>query len=132
MSTTLVVGSVIAFAVIAALYFASRAGRAAAPDVLVLSQLRQAGSDLSKPHPIEFFLYFSTEDAAHRVKTQIATEGFSQTVTKSASGKLEWLLQANKTMVPKAEELARLREWFEKLATAENGSYDGWGTPVVR
>ncbi len=28
------------------------------PDQMVLDQLRKAGSDLSKPHKIDFFLYF--------------------------------------------------------------------------
>jgi len=51
--------AVVVVAVIAAVLAGLRfMGRAAAPDVRVLSQLRQAGSDLRKPHPIEFYLCF--------------------------------------------------------------------------
>ena len=35
-------------------------------------------------------------------------------------------------MVPEAKELVRLRGMFTLLSNAEKGSYDGWGTPVVK
>jgi hypothetical protein len=35
-------------------------------DRAVLEQLRAAGSDLSKPHQIDFYLYFTTEEAAQK------------------------------------------------------------------
>jgi len=35
-------------------------------DQQILDQLKKAGSDLAKPHDIEFFLYFPTEPAGTR------------------------------------------------------------------
>ena len=40
-------------------------------DAQVIAQLQQAGSDLSKPHPIEFFLYVTTQEATDRLVSRI-------------------------------------------------------------
>src|SRR5204863_6747402 len=47
-------------------------------DQQVLDQLKAAGSDLSKPHSIDFFLYFPSEDAAKQAAKDI--EGDVDTV----------------------------------------------------
>jgi hypothetical protein len=46
------------------------------PDQIVLEQLRKAGSDLSKPHKIEFFLYFPTQSSASKASVKIKEMGF--------------------------------------------------------
>jgi hypothetical protein len=132
MSATSIAALAAAVLVVFVLILLNRSGQSAAPDVKVLSQLRQAGSDLAKPHAIEFFLYFPSDGAAQRVAQQLAKEGFSSVINKSASGKKDWLLKATKTMIPKTEEIVRLRAWFSTVAASENGDYDGWGTPVVK
>ncbi|UUZ47407.1 ribonuclease E inhibitor RraB [Massilia sp. B-10] len=45
-------------------------------DAQVVAQLRKAGSDLSKPHPVEFFLYFPSKAAADRVSDKLNSMGF--------------------------------------------------------
>lgn len=132
MSTTTIVIAVAILVVGAVLFFSNRAGQVAAPDIRVLSQLRQAGSDLSKPHQVEFFLYFPEEAGARRAEKKLTEPGLTSSVAPSASGKPEWLLSVKKTMVPSVEELVRLREFFDATAAAEHGTYDGWGTPVVK
>ena len=42
------------------------AGNAVDRDLLVLQQLRKAGSDLAKTHSAEFFLFFPQEEPARR------------------------------------------------------------------
>ena len=69
---------IVVVAILLALRFA---GREATPDVRVLSQLRQAGSDLNKPHPIEFFLYFSSEEGRNRAASQLRSLGFAVSVS---------------------------------------------------
>ena len=96
----------------------------------VLAQLREAGSDLSKPHPVEFFLYFPSEEAARHVGVAIADQGFTIEVRQAAQGS-NWAVLAGKIMVPNEADLLRIREAFDALATAQGGEYDGWGTPVV-
>jgi hypothetical protein len=44
-------------------------------DQAVLVQLRKAGSDLSKPHNIEFFLYFPTRSVAEMAAPPSETLG---------------------------------------------------------
>jgi len=100
-------------------------------DQSVLVQLRKAGSDLSKPHNIEFFLYFPTQAVAEKAALSIRTTGFEVEVKKAAQGD-SWLCFATKTMVPELPNLQRIRHNFATLAVSMNGDYDGWGTQVVK
>ncbi len=100
------------------------------PDAQVLAQLKKAGSDLSKLHPIEFFLYASTKEAADRLAAKVKALHFETKVEPAAQGS-RWLVLATKLMVPKHADLVLIREQFAALALAEKGEYDGWGTPVV-
>ena len=101
------------------------------PDAEVIEQLRQAGSDLSKPHPIEFYFYFPTEGAADKACEKLASQSYSVVVRPSASTN-ESLCLATKSLIPTVDELNRLSSEFEALATELGGEYDGWGSPVVQ
>src|SRR5689334_7732191 len=101
------------------------------PDAQVLAQLRKAGSDLSKPHPIEFFLYAPSKEAAQKLELQVRALHFETKVQPAAQGS-EWLVLATKSMVPKHADLVSIREKFTALTAVEKGEYDGWGTPVVK
>jgi hypothetical protein len=118
--------------VVAVLAFLRRAGAEVAPDAQVLSHLRQAGSDLSKTHHVEFFMYFPDEEAAQRIASRLVPQGFGVRVEPAADGRSEWLVLATRPMVPQAAELERLRGHLTALASSEGGSYDGWGAPVVQ
>jgi hypothetical protein len=116
----------------AAFFFFRGTGSEAGPDTAVISQLRQAGSDLSKPHDIEFFMYFPSEAAAATVASALTSQGFRVEVKPSAGGKSEWLALATRSMVPEAAELVRLRAVLTEISSAQKGDYDGWGTPIVK
>ncbi len=94
----------------------------------VLAQLRRSGSDLSKPHNIEFFLYFPTQSVAEQAALSIRNAGFEVEVEKAAKGD-SWLCFATKTMVPELWDLQRIRHNFVTLAVSMNGEYDGVGNP---
>jgi regulator of RNase E activity RraB len=103
------------------------------PDVdeSVLSRLRKAGSNLSKLHNIEFFLYFPYRDTAEKAAIVLRNAGFEVSVERAAQGDA-WLCLATKTMIPEPAELQRIRFEFVALAASMNGEYDGWGTGVVK
>ena len=99
-------------------------------DAEVIEQLRLAGSNLEKPHPIEFFLYFPTETAAGSACDVLKSRSFSVSVRPSASTS-EFLCLAEKPLIPTVDELNRLTSELESLAARLGGEYDGWGSPVV-
>jgi len=107
-----------------------RRSKPSSPDQMVIAQLQKAGSNLAKPHAIEFFLYFPTESAASQASLRIRDEGFQSEVKKAAQGDM-WLCFATKEMVPTQDALDTIRNNFDSLATSLGGEYDGWGCPVV-
>ena len=100
-------------------------------DQQVLDQLKKAGSDLSKPHDIEFFLYFLTKESANSAAEEAAEEGANVKVERAADDSA-WLCLATKRMVADHVELVRLRKKFNGIASRLKGEYDGWGTEVVK
>lgn len=99
------------------------------PDGQVLFQLKKVGSNLSKPHNVEFFLYFPTESVAEQAASQIRAAGFTVEVKPAAKGK-DWLCFATRRMIPDIAALEQIRRDFTRLATTLGGEYDGWGTGV--
>lgn len=100
------------------------------PDEIVLAQLRAAGSDLSRAHNPEFFLYFASEEKARAACRRLEGQGFKVRVEPTADDR--WLCLATKTLVLQSEVLAGLRLELSDLAQQLDGVYDGWGSPVVR
>jgi regulator of RNase E activity RraB len=98
------------------------------PDSVVVENLRNAGSDLSKPHSIDFDLYFPDEAAARRVASRLTSQGFAVTVDE---GEEDWSVEATRTMVPDADEITKAGKSLRALAESEGGEYDGWGAAVV-
>jgi regulator of RNase E activity RraB len=113
--------------------FSDLFGLAKKPDLdqAVLQQLKKAGSDLSKPHEIEFFLYFPSQSIADSAAVQIKAAGFEVEVRPAGRG-ADWLCYAKKTMVPELTALQKIRRDFNAIASSKGGQYDGWGTGVVK
>lgn len=107
-----------------------RARRVADPDAAPLDELARAGSDLSLPHEVEFFLYFPDQPAALRAAHTLESEGFRTEVSREGDGE-DWLCFATRDLVPELGALRSLRERFNRLAEADGGVYDGWGTTVT-
>ena len=100
-------------------------------DQQVLDQLKTAGSDLSKPHDIDFFLYFKDEETAGIACREVEAQVDTVSVKPGASSS-GWLCFAKKKMVPNHNSLVTLRKRFEALSARLGGEYDGWGTEVVK
>lgn len=101
------------------------------PDVEVLAQLRKAGSDLRKPHEMEFVFTFPAQAGAVRVVSKLTVLGYAAESKQLQKGG-EWLVIANRTMVPGEAELVGVRKQLSEMARAERGEYQGWGTRPVK
>lgn len=93
-----------------------------------LVRLGQAGFDLSKPHPINFFFSFPSRIGGERIAAMLQTKGFSVQVDGKPKSDNSWALVATKPMVLGADEFVRWRTDLSNTAALESGSYDGWGT----
>ena len=98
-------------------------------DGATLDALARAGSDLTRTHTIEFFLYFPEQAAAERAAADLRQERFTVEVRPPVDGS-DWLCFATQAMRPELAPLRALRERFTALAEAGGGAYDGWGTEV--
>ena len=100
------------------------------PDQPVLDQLRAAGSDLRMPHLIVHYLYFPSEALATRAADQASRLGCSTRVDIGADLK-SWLCLATVRMVPVLTAVTQLRLGLERVASDNQGEYDGWEAEVT-
>jgi hypothetical protein len=106
-------------------------GAQQSPDAQAMDQLRVAGSNLRRPHNIEFFLYVPSQLAAVRVAEKVRALEFTIRIEHAATGS-DWLVVATKKMIPTEAKLTELRKLFNEIVAAEQGEYDGWGVPLVK
>lgn len=99
-------------------------------DQATLDALQEAGSDLSKIHPFNFYLYHPEQLGAQQLCASLRDKGFQVTVRRGAIEE-EWLCQATLNMVPSIEKLTKLNTVFNGLIDQYGGEYDGWETIVV-
>ena len=99
------------------------------PDQKSLEELRTAGSDLSKVHSIQFYLYVPSEQDAKAAAKTLQERDFNTVVKEGTRGK-NWLCLGQKSMTPTMEHVTEVRELFESLAAQYHGKYDGWKAPV--
>jgi regulator of RNase E activity RraB len=98
-------------------------------DASTLAELARAGSDLGRPHRIEFFLYLPSQHVAEGVAEDLRREGFTVEVRR-AEGATDWLALGTREMLPELAALQRWRQRLTALAESRGGAYDGWGTEV--
>lgn len=101
-------------------------------DAAVVAQLAKAGSDLSKPHSIDFYLYFPTESGAKWAADRLAYMKFQVEVRPPQENIPQWQLLATRSMRPDVKELEELRAEFNDLTAIQHGVYDGWETQIVK
>jgi hypothetical protein len=97
----------------------------------VLTQLRQQGSDTSKPHSFDFYLYLPTETAARQAGQRLAKSDYQIEVRQGADG-TNWLCLAKTTLTPDTAPLSEIGQLFTKLAQEFHGDFDGWESDVVK
>lgn len=99
------------------------------PDGATLDELARAGSDLTREHLIEFFLYFPQQPAAETVAAMLLAEGFETKVQRSEPAG-DWTVLAIRRMRPELAPLRAMRDRLTALVREHGGTYDGWGTEV--
>jgi hypothetical protein len=100
-------------------------------DQNVLDQLRAAGSDLSKPHQIDFYLYLPSQADAEAAGAVLRPMGYDVTVSVGDND-INWRCLASRKMKPTIQELTVARGVFKGLALRYQGAYDGWVTAIER
>ena len=115
-----------------AIVFTRKARAEPTPDEQVIAQLKKAGSDLSKSHAIEFYLYFQSQEAASSAAERVKNLGFAIVRVDPAASGPGWLLLASKGMVPTKAAMAEIRARLDAIAKAGNGEYDGWEAEVTK
>ena len=96
-------------------------------DLRVLMQLRGAGSDLTRPHALDFFFHGLTPQTSEALQARLRERGFTLPVADPEKG----TLMMRKQMVPDLDALAQ-ETWAAEQGAAEQGAvFDGWGAPVV-
>jgi histidinol-phosphate/aromatic aminotransferase/cobyric acid decarboxylase-like protein len=101
-------------------------------DARLIDQLRKRGSDPFKPHDVDFFLAFPSQDAAEDLAKQLRSEGFdADVVDEPESGELRWSLHAHKSMQLTVPDMQDLSRRLSEAATAKGGRYDGWSAKQV-
>jgi Regulator of ribonuclease activity B len=101
------------------------------PDALVILQLKKHGSNLAKPHVIDFhFYYFKEKRSAEELATVLKSKGFTSRISFSDKDS-DWNVIATKSMIPEFRAISAQSAEFEKLAKDRGGKYDGWETQIV-
>jgi hypothetical protein len=109
----------------------ARRPRAADLDLVTIRQLEKAGSDLSKVHPVEFFLYVPGEMDARELRRELEATGYAVTLNWSPEVKA-WHCLATKPLIVRHGTMLEARRTLAALAARLGGDYDGWGSPVVK
>ena len=100
-----------------------------AQDKEVLDQLRTAGSNLAKPHNIEFYLYVPSQADAEGAEAELRSMGYAVTV-RAAPENNNWLCLASRRMMPTIRELTDARGLFKGMAMRYRGAYAGWEAAI--
>ena len=102
------------------------------PDVQVIEQMQKNGSNLKKPHPIDFYLYFPTEEKARSSASILERDHFHITRVERSPKANAWVVIAQKTLVPVANDVIAISKKLEAVASAHGGEYDGWDAPIIK
>ncbi|MNM50150.1 RNase E inhibitor protein [compost metagenome] len=101
-------------------------------DARVIENLVAAGSDTSKLHDIDFFMFLPSESQAELAAAEIEQLGYVVvSIDQPPANQSQWQLHATRRMVPQLDAMTATTRTLEALASKCGGDYDGWGTGVV-
>jgi hypothetical protein len=100
-------------------------------DARVIENLKAAGSDLSKPHPTDYYLYFGVERNARSAATEMGSQGFVIKAVRPSTNN-QWLVLASKPIVPSLAVVSEIARELHALAQRNSGEYDGWEAEVTK
>jgi len=97
----------------------------------VLRVLRKHGSDTTKPHIFEFHVYLPSRARAKMAADKIRQNGFSEAEVSRAGAGRKWLCAARKRIIPQKADLEEQARFFQQLADALGGQFDGWEAELI-
>ena len=97
----------------------------------ILKLLKKRGSNLHKPHAIEFCVYFKGRSTASKARSLLRKKGFHVELLTDTSGK-RWICLSIKEMFPRYEAIQKVKTLLNKLAGPLGGHCDGWGTQIEK
>src|SRR5205823_2657187 len=97
----------------------------------VLNRFRKMGSDITRPHTFDFYLYVPTESAARQAADKVRESEFAAEVLPGASGR-NWLCRASTIIVPEVAQLDDIGSFFTQVAAALHGDFDGGESDVIK
>jgi len=97
----------------------------------VLTALKNAGADLTKPTHALFYLFFADRETAEKAEVTARTPELRATVRPAASGG-GWLLLLEGTLVPSESTIHAHSTRLAALADSLGGEYDGWEAAVTK
>jgi hypothetical protein len=98
-------------------------------DERAVQAIVEAGGDLSLAREIDFYLYFSTFEAADSAARALVGEGFAL-APPEVDDDGQWLLFAQRESVLSVARLRELEAPLEAAAARHGGEYDGWSAPA--
>lgn len=98
-----------------------------------IQALKDAGSDLKKPHPLEHHFYCFTPDSLKNLMAKGKSLGYrvANVGDNEHEGTHYWYGDLIKETVLDLNVINDENSVMLRLADEFNGDYDGWGTPVV-
>ena len=95
----------------------------------ILSEMHEAGIDLTKEHTIDFYLLFEKEAHARSMEQALKADDASAKVSVQEDPEVKnvWELVIKVDMVPTHEALLEKETFLESYADKHNGYGDGWG-----
>ena len=100
-------------------------------DQQVLTQLREAGADLSKATEVNYYLYFRDRQAADSAAAHVGAGPLAASVRRAADDSA-WLCLVTGQMVPSQEAIRTYTKRLFELAKTYRGEYDGWEAAVTK
>lgn len=100
-------------------------------DLLVLDQLMQAGADLKQPRHVLHYVYVKDAGAAADVRAAAFARGYAVELRAPDDPAGDWLVLSERHGVVTDPVTVRdTTDFFDQLAAAHGGDYDGWEASV--
>ena len=110
-------------------------------DGQVLAGIAARGTDLTKPHDIDFPIDVPDEQSARAIDSLLARHGFNTEVwydegEPDENGEVDvndeefgpsWTVYVKMNMVPTYDEIVRIQSNLDELVRGLGGKSDGWG-----
>ena len=97
----------------------------------LLRLLRKKGTNLRKPHAIEFYVYFTAKTDALKARTVLRKNGFHVELLRDSSSR-RWICLSILEMLPTHRAILRIQRGLVSLVGPLGGSCEGWGTQMER